>query len=388
MIERPRPNPEELKIGLFSAYPVDGVNGGVQDHIHHCAHELENMGHQVIIVAPRFGPASEKANIIYLGQGRKFPRIEGTTAIFDPFPTLGLYRAVQRFKREHPLDIAHHHEAAIAAASWLHLLTSEANLNIVTFHAAKKRVLLYYIFTPLVPIYRNRIDARIAVSTAARDFVSRYFPGQYQIIPNGVDTERFNPGVPKIERFSDDKLNILYVGRLEERKGVKYLIRVFGMIRKSRENIRLIIVGDGPLSKELKQQATDENVPDIIFCGRVKEDDLPSIESAADIVCSPATHGESFGIVLLEAMAAGKPIIAGDNAGYRDLITHGKNGFLVDPANSDEFAFYLNKLLSLEVLRSQMGENGRKTALQYDWKEVSKQLLDLYLTKLRDKKLI
>src|SRR3989344_8690770 len=148
MSERPRPNPEELKIGLFSAYPMGGVNGGVQDNIRHCAKELENMGHQAVIVAPRFGPTSEQTNIIYLGQGRKFPRIEGTTAIFDPVQTVDLYRKVQRFKREHPLDVAHYHEPEISMAALFHLLNSQASINVVTFHATKSKVLLYYILTP------------------------------------------------------------------------------------------------------------------------------------------------------------------------------------------------------------------------------------------------
>ena len=388
MIERLRPNPEELKIGLFSAYPMDGVNGGVQDNIRHCARFLENVGHQVIIVAPRYGLVSKHSNIVYLGQGRKFPRIEGTTAIFDPLPSVGLFRQVQEFKRKHPLDIAHYHEPEIFAAALLHLLKSESALNVVTFHAVKKGILLYLLLTPLVPFYKDKIDARIAVSKAAREFVSRYFPGEYQIIPNGVDTSRFNPDTPKIERFSDGKLNILYVGRLEERKGVNHLIEAYATLRKGPAGIRLIIAGSGPLEGRLRKQVEMGKIADVCFEGQIPACTLPSYYRTADICSFPAIHGESFGIVLLEAMASRKPIVAGNNPGYRGLITHELNGFLVDPADTLQFTNHMQILLNSQNLREQFGENGRKKAEGYDWKVVCKQLLDLYQTKLRDKKLI
>ena len=386
MNERLRPNPEELKIAFVSAYPF-GVNGGVQDNIRNSARILsEEFGQQVIIVAPRYGQGEETGNLIYLGQGRRVPfNFEGTTAI------VGFPRApkeeVKKVLEERP-DVFHLHEPEVSLPSLQLLSSSEAPLNVATFHSVKKGVLIYYLFKILIPRYGPKLDARIAVSQAAQEFVSRYFPGEYQIIPNGVDTSRFRPDIPKVERFKDGKLNILYVGRLEERKGVGHLIEAFAKLRQDRDDIRLIIVGGGPLEAKLRKQVESQKVADVCFQEQVPSCDLPGYYATADICSFPSRYGESFGIVLLEAMASGKPVIAGDNSGYRQLVEHGHNGFLITPTDYPQFAFHLEKLLDRETLRSQMGENGRRTAMNYDWKVVCKQLLDLYQTKLRDKKLI
>src|SRR3989338_4909971 len=386
MNERLRPNPEELKIAFVSAYPFV-VNGGVQDNIRNSARVLsEEFGQQVIIVAPKYSQEEETGNLIYLGQGRRVPfNFEGTTAIVG-FP-YAPKEEVKKVLEERP-DVFHLHEPEVSLPSLQLLSSSEAPLNVATFHSVKKGVLIYYLFKILIPRYGPKLDARIAVSQAAQEFVSRYFPGEYQIIPNGVDTYRFRPDIPKVERFKDGKLNILYVGRLEERKGVGHLIEAFAKLRQDRDDIRLIIVGGGPLEAKLRKQVESQKVADVCFQEQVPSCDLPGYYATADICSFPSRYGESFGIILLEAMASGKPVIAGDNSGYRQLVEHGHNGFLITPTDYPQFAFHLEKLLDRETLRSQMGENGRRTAMNYDWKVVCQQLLDLYQTKLRDKKLI
>ena len=386
MNERLRPNPEELKIAFVSAYPF-GVNGGVQDNIRNSARILsEEFGQQVIIVAPRYGQEEETGNLIYLGQGRRVPfNFEGTTAIVG-FPRAPK-KEVKKVLEERP-DVFHLHEPEVSLPSLQLLSSSEAPLNVATFHSVKKGVLIYYLFKILIPRYGPKLDARIAVSQAAQEFVSRYFPGEYQIIPNGVDTTRFHPDVPKVERFKDGKLNILYVGRLEERKGVGHLIEAFAKLRQDRDDIRLIIVGGGPLEAKLRKQVESQKVADVCFQGQVPSCDLPGYYGSADICSFPSGHGESFGIVVLEAMASGRPVVAGDNPGYRGLITDEQNGFLVNPTDTLQFANQMQILLNSQNLREQFGENGRQTAMQYDWKVVCQKLLDLYKAKLTEKGLI
>src|SRR3972149_11502293 len=243
-------NQESLKIAIVSAYSFD-VNGGVQDNIRNSARVLsEEFGHQVIIIAPKYGLEEKTNNLIHLGQGRKV-HFEGTTAIVG-FPGAPK-EEIKRVLQEHP-DIFHFHEPAVSWPSLQLLSSSEAYLNVATFHAVKKGVYIYYIFKILIPRYGSKLDARIVVSHAAEEFVSRYFPGEYQIIPNGVDTSRFHPDVPKIPEFTDGKNNILYVGRLEERKGVGHLIEAYARLRKNRDDVRLIIVGCGPLDTKLRKQ--------------------------------------------------------------------------------------------------------------------------------------
>jgi len=384
MNERLRPNPENLKIAFVSAYSF-GVNGGVQDNIRNSARVLtEEFGHQVIVIAPKYGPVEETKNVIHLGQGRKF-HFEDTTAIIG-FPSAPK-EEVKRVLQKDP-DIFHFHEPEVSWPSLQLLRSSESPLNVATFHAVKKGTIIYYIFKILIPRYGPKLDARIAVSQTAKEFVSRYFPGQYQIIPNGVDTARFNPEVSQLPQFNDDKLNILYVGRLEERKGVSHLIEAYARLRQDRDNIRLIIVGGGPLEAKLRNQVENQKVADVCFQGQVPSCDLPGYYGSADICSFPSGHGESFGIVVLEAMASGRPVVAGDNPGYRGLITDEQNGFLVNPTDTLQFANQMQILLNSQNLREQFGENGRQTAMQYDWKVVCQKLLDLYKAKLTEKGLI
>lgn len=381
--QREKVNLESLKVAFVSAYPF-GVNGGVQDNIRNSARVLsEELGHQVIIIAPRYGPAEETQDLIHLGRGKRIPfNFEGTTAIvgFPRAPKEEVERALQ----ERP-DVIHFHEPEVSWPSLQLLANSEAPLNVATFHTVKKGVYIYYIFKILIPHYGLKLDTRIAVSQAAKEFVSRYFPGEYQIIPNGVDTSRFHPDVPKIPEFADGKHNILFVGRLEERKGASHLIEAYARLRKNRDDIRLIIVGKGPLEASLRKQVESQRIADVCFEGQVPACILPGYYARSDICSFPSVHGESFGVVLLEAMASGKPVIAGENEGYQEVVLHGHTGFLVNPLDYPQFAYHLDKLLENPHLRSYMGENGRKTAEEHDWKKVGQQLLSLYREKLREK---
>ncbi|MDD4322945.1 MAG: glycosyltransferase family 4 protein, partial [Dehalococcoidales bacterium] len=199
------------------------------------------------------------------------------------------------------------------------------------------------------------------------------------IIPNGIDLDHFNPKVPPIKRFKDGKINILFVGRMERRKGLDYLIKAFEMIRKKNDNVRLIVVGPGKvLRRSYERTVRKRGIEDVVFVGRVTYDELPMYYQTADIYCSPATGGESFGIVLLEAMALGKPIVASRIEGYRHVVTDGQEGILVPPKNSQSLAAALQKLIDDDNLRHQMGSNGITTAARYDWKIIARRVLQFY----------
>lgn len=388
MPERLAPNPESLKIGLICPYPVNGTEGGVQEHVRNLAHYFNEQGHQATIVSPKLSgyerdEESQGSTVYYFGKGSHVSH-QGTHATVAVIPVS--LRSVRRLKNDLQMDVAHFHEPEISSPS-LQLLWRRQDIpTVVTFHAVKRPHWYYYLYKPFCWALDGKIDLRVAVSQAVVDFTQRYFPGDYQIIPNGVDTQRFNPSVAKLERFTDAKTNILFVGRLEERKGVTHLIEAFSRIKADNPQTRLIIVGDGPELACLISQAQEARViDDVVFEGYVPPDKLPSYFSTADIFCSPAVRDESFGIVLLEAMASQKPIIAGDNSGYHELIAHGQEGFLVDPENSEEFAYYLAKLVENEKLRLYMGDNGRQKAQKFDWQNVGKQILECYL-KVLDKK--
>ena len=199
------------------------------------------------------------------------------------------------------------------------------------------------------------------------------------VIPNGVDVEHFSQDVPPIDEFNDGKLNILYVSRLEKRKGVNYLLKAYKRIKKEIPDSRLIIVGASTRwSKKYEWKARRNGFPGVTFTGRVPHAELPRYYKTADIVCCPATGKESFGIILLEAMAAGKPIVASNIKGYADVMTHDSEGLLVPPRDEKRLAQALVSLANDGALRQEMGARGRAKVEQYRWESIAVRVLNYY----------
>lgn len=185
--------------------------------------------------------------------------------------------------------------------------------------------------------------------------------------------------MPPIDKFCDGKLNILFTGRLEKRKGVNYLLKAYRRVKEEIPNSRLLIVGPGTrLRKKYEKYVRKNGLSDVVFTGHVSYDDLPRYYKTADVFCAPATGSESFGIILLEAMAVGKPIVASNIAGYARLVTSGADGLLVPPRDEKMLAQSLISLLNDEALRQQMGARGILKAKEYDWKVLAQRIVDYY----------
>jgi phosphatidylinositol alpha-mannosyltransferase len=227
----------------------------------------------------------------------------------------------------------------------------------------------------------DKLDGKIAVSEAARDTVARYFGGEYVIIPNGIDANRFGGDhVRPLEQYSDGRLNILFVGRLEPRKGFRYLLRAFRYVKEEFPQARLIVVG-AYRKKEMARHlryAREHHLTGVKFVGNVSDEDLPRYYRSCHVFCAPSTGFESFGIVLLEAMAAGKPAVASDIPGYRDLLEDGREGLLVERKNERALAKAIIRVLRDPGLQEKMGAEGRIKARQYSWREVAERVLDYY----------
>ncbi|MES1239468.1 MAG: glycosyltransferase family 4 protein, partial [Chloroflexota bacterium] len=226
--------------------------------------------------------------------------------------------------------------------------------------------------------YAGRLHGRIAVSAAARHFIDRFFPGDYKVIPNGVDIARFARAVP-ISRWQDGTRNILFVGRFESRKGLLELLKAYRILRKTGCQCRLLVVGGGPQEKEMRRYLMTRKLGGVEFLGRVSDDERDALFKTADVYVSPATGRESFGIVLLEAMAAGTPIVASDIHGYKGVVRRDLEAALVPPRDPDELADAIGALLDDPERRARMGAAGRARVLEkFSWRAVAQATAAVY----------
>jgi len=367
-----------LRIALVSPYDYS-YPGGVQEHIRHLDRELRAMGHDVWILAPSSGDEDVlEANVIKVS-GMVVPvPFSGSIARITVSPRA--YRRVKTILKDYRFDVIHIHEPMMPILPLAVLRHSKA-VNVGTFHAYRESHPGYEYGKRLLEPFFNRLDGKIAVSPAARDLVAHYFPGEYVIIPNGIDTQRFgSPLVRPIERYMDGRLNILFVGRMEKRKGFEYLIRAFVRVKAAVPGVRLLVVG--AFDKEDKapyvQFARQHGLHEVRFIGYVSSEDIPRYYRTAHVFCAPSTGFESFGIVLLEAMAAGVPIVASNIPGYCHVLTDGREGLMVPPGDPVALAQAIIWLLYHPDERARMGAAGRRTARNYDWCKVARQVFGYY----------
>jgi len=286
---------------------------------------------------------------------------------------------IRRIEREKQFDVVHIHSPLDPVLGIVAMLNIQAP-KIGTFHTYRPSSVGFKLWQgPLEKRCNQKLAVRIGVSLAAKKFYGKYFGGEWEIVPNGVDITRFSPEVLPIPELMDGKKNILFVGRMDPRKGVKVIIDAFTQLAGDVPDARLIVVGGGVLIHYYKRFVAKELRDRILFTNYVSTNMLPRYFASADVCCFPASGGESFGIVLVEAMAAGKPIVASDIMGYRGVLDDGIQGFLAEKGNAASFADKLLLLLSDDGLRARMGEAGRKKAKShYSWVSIVDRLEQLY----------
>jgi phosphatidylinositol alpha-mannosyltransferase len=292
-----------------------------------------------------------------------------------------LYNAVKTILRREQFDVVHLHEPLIPVLPYLVLLNSRS-VNVATFHAFRASSPWYTAFKPYMSFMMSRLDERIAVSEPARAFVSQYFQGPYSIVPNGIDVARFVDADP-YPWASDGVPRILFVGRFNEpRKGFKHLLRAMPFIHQQFPRARLVVVGGGK-PEQFEGLIERYGIRNVDFVGRASATELGRYYASCDIFCAPSTSGESFGIVLLEAMAARRPVVAGDIPGYRSVMTNEGEGLLVPPRDPYALALAIVRLLADGPLRQRLAANGLATAKRYDWPEIATRVLSIYDRALR-----
>ena len=364
-----------MKIALVSPYDY-AHPGGVAIHITNLYEQFIEMGHDVRIITPFSGNGESLNNEGIIKLGRTFPVPSGGSiarATLSPMLSSPIRAILEREK----FDIIHLHEP-LGSTITISTLRVSNTINVGTFHAFHSGAKGYRIMSPFVMRWFNKLHGKIAVSKPAMDFIGKHFPGDYEIIPNGIDVAHFSTDVSPIEKFRDGKLNILFVGRMEKRKGLRYLIGAYERVKQELPNSRLIVVGPGE-HQQYEKLVNKANMQDVVFTGYVPNEALHTYYQTADVFCAPATGEESFGIVLLEAMAASKPIVASAIEGYSSVMSHGVQGLMVPPKDEQALASALIQLLSDKPLRQEMGARGRLKAEECSWPNVAKSVLEYYM---------
>jgi phosphatidyl-myo-inositol alpha-mannosyltransferase len=362
-----------MKIGLVCPY-IYPESGGVAQHVRFMYENLRVRGHDVRILTASHGPQrASEGDILRIGVGFSMPANGSMgTLTFSP-RYIGQVRELLERER---FDLLHFHEPFVPFLS-LFLLRESRSVNVATFHAYAGFSPSYELGSRVMGGYAAKLHGRIAVSAAARHFIDRFFPGDYKVIPNGVDVPRFAGAVP-IARWQDGVPNVLFVGRLEPRKGVLDLLKAHRILRRTGSANRLLIVGSGPQEREARRYVATRGLQEVEFLGRVSDAEKAQLFRTVDVYASPATGGESFGIVLLEAMAAGAPIVASDIHGYKGVVRRDREGLLVPPHEPKELAKAIARLLGDPDLRAQMSTAGRLRAEQFSWPRVAERVEDYY----------
>lgn len=366
-----------MRIGIVSQsyYPR---YGGVTEHVHHTAQELRRRGHDVTIITSRFrgGETPATPGIERVGRNLLIPF---NRAFVDFTVGLNLRGELRAVMQRHDFEVLHTHCPTSPSLPVIAIQTATCP-QLATFHTTAPRSLLQDVFRGYLARVVEKLDARIAVSATARESAEMYYPGEYHVIPNGVDVDRFHPDVKPFEEWRDpEHVNLLFVGRLDPRKGVPLLLRAMPeVVKRTRGRARLLIVGDSYLRPKYEASVPSALRDHVRFLGHVPGADLPRWYATGDVFVSPASGNESFGIVLIEAMAAGRAVVASDIPGYRSVVIPGMNGEVFPPGDAGALADTLARLVGDPERRAWLSVRGRARALEFAWPRVTDRIEALY----------
>lgn len=372
-----------MKIGLVCPYSM-ARGGGVQEIVRAMQSELARRGHEVKIITPqpREIEGVNTEGIVFVGAATDFRSPLGTTsAVSSSIDNEALEQMLETEK----FDILHFHEPWVPFLS-RQILTRSRSVNVATFHAKVPETILSRTLVRSVTPYTKSIMKYLhevtAVSNPAAEYVGSLSDREITLIPNGIDLNSFKKPTRTKESKSAQR-QIMFIGRLERRKGVKYLLRAFALLSEELDDVSLIIAGDGPDRQKLESLAKELELRNVTFKGYVDNKTRLHLLQTTDLFCAPAIYGESFGIVLLEAMAAGNVVVAGNNTGYESVMQGLGNLSVVNPRDSREFARRIKLLLDEEDVRRLWLKWSDKYVQQFDYPNVIDQYEGLYKLALR-----
>ena len=368
-----------MKIAIVCPYDYFSP-GGVQTHVRDSACELGRLGHSVTVIAPGVGKCPENINnVVFLGKGKKI-NFNQTTFDITFINAENINRLRTILDRE-KFDIIHFHTIWTPFMS-MQILYYSNSINICTFHdtppdnlAGKITKIIFHFISHL--IFRH-LDAVIAVSDTPSKHLAKIPDKHIQILPPCIDLSRFSPRNQPLYPAKGEQATILFLGRLDKRKGLFVLLEAYKLLLKDNFNVRLLIGGSGTEQQKLNNYLMSENLDNVVCLGYVNDDELSGCYASCDIFCAPALYGESFGIVLVEAMASGKAVVAASNPGYKIILDEKKEFCLARPGDVHDLYLKLKSLLIDIHLRQELANWGLRESVKYDCQTVIPNLVKIY----------
>lgn len=361
---------KKLSIGIVCPYGWD-TPGGVQNHVRDLAEFLIDAGHNVSVLAPAIDEAALPSYLVNAGKPISIP-YNGAVArvLFGPIA----FARVRQWISSGDFDILHLHEPAIPSISLLACWAAEGPM-VGTFHAAAKHQKVIYAIGPILEPAIEKLSARIAVSEAARLTLTNHLETDAVVIPNGIYAKRYANGIRQ-EKWSGNTIG--FIGRFEEpRKGLQVLLDALPIIARFAPDVRVLVAGPGD-SEEVSKSIDPQLRHRFEFLGRISESEKADFMSSVAIYVAPNTGGESFGIILAEALAGGACVVASDIPAFDSLLGGGENGALFTSEDSTDLAKTIIDLLRSEAKRQELSTKGKEHAQIFDWEVVAEQIFSIY----------
>lgn len=359
-----------LKIGIVCPYSWD-TPGGVQNHIRDLAEFLIASGHDVSVLAPAIDETQLPDYVVNAGKPISIP-YNGAVArvLFGPVA----FARVRQWISQGDFDLLHLHEPAIPSISLLACWAADGPM-VGTFHAAAKRQKIIFAIGPILEPAIEKLSARIAVSEAARLTLTDHLDTDAIIIPNGIYADRYSDGKPQ-QKWSGNTIG--FIGRFEEpRKGLSVLVDALPVISRFAPDVKVFVAGPGN-PEEVIESIDPQLRQRFEFLGKISESEKADFMSSVAVYVAPNTGGESFGIILAEALAGGACVIASDIPAFDDLLGQGEYGALFETENPTELAKVVIDLLRDKTKRKELSSRGRERAREFDWKVVAEQIFSVY----------
>jgi phosphatidylinositol alpha-mannosyltransferase len=365
-----------LRIGIVCPYSFD-VPGGVQNHVRDLAETLIALGHHVSVLAPGDEESGEQPYVVPAGRAVPVP-YNGSVARVS----FGLISAtrVRRWMAAGRFDVLHVHEPLIPSLSMLAVLSARGPV-VATFHTAMTRSRALAAAQGLLQLVLEKITGRIAVSELARKVQVEHLGGSAWEIPNGVQVSRYRSAIP-LPGWPGTGGTLGFLGRFTEpRKGFPFLLDAFARLARSRPGLRLLVAGPGDVDEVMSDFPDIAPFHDrIVFLGKVSEEDKARMLRSVDLYVAPNTGGESFGMILTEAMSAGTTVVASDLDAFRRVLDGGRAGALFPVGDSAALAATVAGLLDDPARRAALAARATAVVAAYDWPVVAERVLEVYST--------